>query len=49
MGTFSVEIEIGDPAGERWESVEALVDTGATYPVIPRPLLESLAVPQLER
>ena len=49
MGTFSVEIEIGDPAGERWKSVEALVDTGATYPVIPRPLLESLAVPRLER
>ena len=30
MGTFRVAIEIGDAAGERWETVEALVDTGAT-------------------
>ena len=27
MGTFRVEIEIGDATGERWETVEALVDT----------------------
>ena len=36
MGTFSVEIEIGDAAGERWETVEALVDTGASYTWLPR-------------
>jgi hypothetical protein len=31
MGIFHVPIEIGDPRGERFESVEALVDTGATF------------------
>ena len=29
MGTFRVSIEIGDIHGERWETVQALVDTGA--------------------
>jgi carbon-monoxide dehydrogenase small subunit len=44
MGTFQVEIEVGDPQGERWERVPALVDTGATYTVLPRSLLERLEV-----
>ena len=44
MGTFRVEIEIGDAAGERWETVEALVDTGATYTTLPAPLLQRLGV-----
>jgi len=44
MGTFCVEIEIGDPAGVRWETVEALVDTGATYTTVPASLLERLGV-----
>ena len=44
MGTFRVEIEIGDPAGGRWESIEALVDTGATYTTVPASLLERLGV-----
>jgi carbon-monoxide dehydrogenase small subunit len=44
MGTFKVEIEIGDPQGERWESIEALVDTGSSYTVLPRPLLERLDI-----
>lgn len=44
MGTFSVEIELGDEAGKRFESVSALVDTGATYTVVPRRLLETLGV-----
>jgi len=44
MGTFRVSIEIGDPAGQRYESVEALVDTGATYTTVPVPLLERLGV-----
>lgn len=29
----------------RFEPVDALVDTGATYTVLPRPLLEELGVP----
>ena len=44
MGTFSVEIEIGDPPGERFEELSALVDTGSTYTVVPRQLLEHLGV-----
>ena len=31
MGTFSVELEIGDPDGLRFETVEAMADSGATY------------------
>jgi predicted aspartyl protease len=44
MGTFRVEIEIGDAAGERWETVETLVDTGAMYTTAPAPLLRRLGV-----
>ena len=43
-------IDIGDPQGVRWETVEALVDTGSTYTWIPRQLLERLEVrAQFER
>ena len=42
MGSFRVRIEIGDPQGQRFEAVEALVDTGATYTWVPRQVLESL-------
>ena len=44
MGTFRVEIEVGDPEGSRFESIEALVDTGATNTALPAPLLSSLGV-----
>ncbi len=44
MGTFRVPVEIGDPAGQRWEAVEALVDTGASYTVVPSALLSRLGV-----
>lgn len=44
MGTFRVEVEIGDAEGRRYERVEALVDTGATYGSVPRLLLEALGV-----
>ena len=43
MGTFRVEIGVGAERG-RYESVEVLVDTGATYTVLPRALLEELGV-----
>ena len=49
MGIFYVTIEIGDPAGQRFESVDALVDTGATYSVIPAAMLRSLAIGSIER
>ncbi len=44
MSAFRVTIEIGDPKGERFEPVEALVDTGATYTWVPRSVLERLGV-----
>ena len=45
MGTFRVTVEVGDPQGRRSESMEALVDIGASDTVIPRPVLELLGVP----
>jgi len=44
MGTFTVEIEVGDPQGERYERVSALVDTGSTFTVLPKGLLQRLGV-----
>src|SRR2546430_935100 len=44
MGTFHVEIEVGDSHGSRYERIDALVDTGATYTSLPRPLLEALGI-----
>jgi clan AA aspartic protease len=44
VGTFRVAIEIGDPQGQRWETIEALVDTGASYTWAPRDVLERLGV-----
>jgi clan AA aspartic protease len=49
MGTFHVSVEIGDPRGERYERVEALVDTGASDTVVPRRILERLGVQPEER
>ena len=45
MGNFSVPIEIGDPAGTRFESIAAVVDTGASYTSIPAAVLRELGVP----
>ena len=44
MDTFSVAIEISEPQAQRWETVEALVDTGATYTVIPASILRALGI-----
>ncbi len=44
MGTFLVQIELGDPEGRRYETVEALVDTGATYTTVPGSTLRRLGV-----
>ena len=44
MGTFNVELEIGDPDGLRYQTVEALVDSGATYTSAPADFLRSLGV-----
>lgn len=50
MGAFRHTIEIEAADGISFESVEALVDTGATYTWIPRPALERLGIePSLGR
>ncbi|MBI3326518.1 MAG: retroviral-like aspartic protease family protein [Nitrospinae bacterium] len=42
MGTFRYPIALYSPDGAQSRRVEALVDTGATYTWLPRPLLEEL-------
>ena len=44
MGTFRVDIEIGDPEGARFQAVNALVDTGASYTTVPGSVLGGLGV-----
>ena len=44
MGTFVVQLEIGDLRGEKFEDVEALVDAGATTTVIPGSTLRRLGI-----
>ncbi len=44
MGTFHQQIEIGDFEGEHFESLDALVDTGATYTSVPAEVLQRLGV-----
>ena len=45
MGTFRITIEIGDQGGQRFQELEALVDTGATFTKVPRSILEALDIP----
>jgi len=49
MGTFRVNIAIGDPQGQEYEPVAALVDTGATYTTLPGSLLRRLGVDPRDR
>jgi hypothetical protein len=44
MGSFRVQVEIGDPAGNRFDTIEALVDTRASYTWVSRDLLGRLGV-----
>lgn len=49
MGTFSYAIEIGDPQGQRFERVETLVGTRASYTVMPASFLQRLGVTPTEQ
>ena len=49
MGIFSVPLEVGDPEGSRFERIEALVDTGATFSIVPASILHRLGVEPHER
>ncbi|PYU91151.1 MAG: hypothetical protein DMG25_15385 [Acidobacteria bacterium] len=44
MGHFHVSVQVSHRAGGRFEPLNALVDTGATYSWIPRDVLEGLGI-----
>ncbi len=44
MGTVNVDIEVGDPTGYRFETLIALVDTGASLTTLPGSTLRNLGV-----
>jgi predicted aspartyl protease len=44
VGTFSVRVEVAGPGRGRYEPLDALVDTGSTYTVLPKALLHELGV-----
>ena len=44
MGAVITTIEVGDPQGRNFQSVEVEVDTGSTYTALPRGVLEALGV-----
>ncbi len=43
-GTFSVDIELGNPSGTGYQTVSALVDTGASHTAIPASMLSELEI-----
>ena len=49
MGTFSVEIGIGDSQREHWTTLDALVDTGASITAAPASVLRELGVTPMMR
>ncbi len=48
MGVFSVELEVGSAGREEFVAVQALVDTGAIYTMLPEDLLDGLGVERLD-
>ncbi|MBI4338806.1 MAG: retroviral-like aspartic protease family protein [Chloroflexi bacterium] len=49
MGTFRITAQIGSVASNRFQQVELLVDTGASYTQVPAALLQDLGVRPLTR
>jgi clan AA aspartic protease len=49
MHVFTVAVEFGDPQGERFERVDALVDTGASHTALPVSMLRRLGVEAREQ
>ena len=46
MTTFTVPIQIGDLAGQNFVDLDALVDTGSTYTVLPKEALDQIGIEQ---
>lgn len=49
MGTFTVSLQVGDPARLRFIEIEALVDTGATHTLLPKDVLRTLGIEAVDR
>lgn len=49
MGTFRTAVEIGAPNTERFVTIEAIVDTGASYSMFPRRTLEQLGIRPIDQ
>ena len=49
MGTFRATIEVAASAEGPFEPVDALVDSGATYTLLPSALLERIGVPRARK
>ena len=49
MGTFKVQLQVGNPFTGQTEIVEAIVDTAATDSVMPSSLLQRLGVEPVQR
>ena len=49
MATFSIPIEIAGPDRERFETVDALAGTRATYTMMPASTLRSLGVSPIDK
>ena len=50
VGMFRVDVRIANPSDPlREETVRAVVDTGAMYPVVPRSVVQALGLPPRER
>ena len=44
MGSFRVQLQVGKPGNGHTETVDALVDTGATFSMIPASMLQRLGI-----
>ena len=44
MATFTIPLEVADPQGRRYETVDVLVGSGATYTALPASVLGRLGV-----
>lgn len=49
MGILQIKFEVGNAAGTQFETVEAMVDTGATFTQVPAEALRRLGVEVAER
>jgi clan AA aspartic protease len=49
LGTFRVNLAVGDPQGQQYTRMRALVDTGSSYTALPASFLQRLGVSPHDR